>query len=383
VGPVDQNYFNGDAAAMVNYFGGEVGPIMTGTYKTDVAMNTRGHFVWLSAEDKQIDMTGVCAGTDAAFLRMSSQASGDMTVIKDGAFPIWADRATVPVVGVVEMDQNLFWNKEIDLNKFKARGMWTNETLRALIDQWRSDTIPQAEWDAKKLNITAATGWHKLGGLALFMSTTTAKGSQINGMWQQAIVDDLFNPLTTLMQGGYIPTVPIYLFASWDWYKVYAADDTWTPAARIASGQLAGLGLTRIWGQPAVGLMAEVPMATPYASLAEVWANVPADNYTYPITLDGINFSFFVFSFNRLRAEGMFYRGNAVTPVTAGVWCDVPQNMGLGAVVVAPPVVPPVEPPPVGTGELEERISNLELQVAALAGDMATLYQWAASAPKL
>jgi len=355
--PFDHQYdWNASPLTIEQIMGKEDVPM--GTYKTYVKNADKGHFVWLSSEDKQIDMQGVCSGTDTIFLRMVSQVTGNMTVSKDGAFPIWTDRATKPVVGVVEMDQNLFWNKEIDLNKFGARTMWENETLRAILDQWHVSTITQAEWDAKKLNITAGEGWHKIGGLCLFMSTTInpAHGSKIGGAWQQAIVDDLLKSLTTLMQGGYIPTVKIYVMASWDWYKDYAADTGWKPAKRIEDKQIAGLGLARVWGQSATGLMTEVPMAMPYATLSEVWQNIPADTYTYPIALTDIDFQFFVFSFNRLLASNMFYAGNNPTPVTCGMWCDTADNMGLGAVVTPPP---PVDP---NVAELQAKIKVMEAE---------------------
>ena len=218
--------------------------------------------------------------------------------------------------------------------------MWNNETLRAILEQWHIAQIPQAEWDAKKLNIKASEGWHKIHALVLFMSTDTAKGSKIGGQWQQAIIDDLLKPLTSLMQGGYIPTVKIYILSNWDWYRAYSTDAGWTPGARLASGQVAGLGLTRVWGQGADGLKTEVPMAAPYATLTEVWQNMPSDDYSYPLSLDGIDFQFFVFSFNRLRAINMFYKDATVTPVTCGYFCDTEPNF-LGA--AQPPVVPPVD----------------------------------------
>lgn len=369
----DWNVFYGSVDQMKQWMNKkEITPTMAGTYKTNVLTKDRGHFVWLSGDDKNVDMVGVSAGTDAAFLRMCSQVTGNMTVSKDNAFPIWTDRATKPVVGVVEMDQNLFWNKEIDLNKFKARTMWTNETLKAILEQWHIAQIPQAEWDAKKLNITAKEGWHNISGLVLFMSTTYAKSSLIGGAWQQAIVDDLLKPLTTLMEGGYIPTVKIYVMASWDWYRVYATNPEWNPAARIANKQLAGLGLTRVWGQSATGLMTEVPMAIPYATLAEVWQHAPADNYVYPISLEEIDFQFFVFSFNRLRANGAFYPGATVTPITCGMWCDTAANMGLGSNVVVPPPEPPVDPPvePPVDPLLEARVKALEDKAVAMQAEI-------------
>ncbi len=360
-GQLDWNVFDGSLNEMLNWAGMKGSETMTGIYKSSVPMAQRGRFAWLSADDKNIDISGACMGVDALMLGMCSQASGNMTVLKDAAFQTWAGRATVPVLGVISMDQNLFWNKEITLPVFQARTMWTNETLRAIIDQWRSEQIPQAEWDAHKLNITAGSGWHKLGGLVLFMSTTMAKGSQINGMWQQAIVDDLLKPLTTLMQGGYIPSVPIYLMASSAWYKVYDGDSSWVPGARIASKQLAGLGLTRVYGQDEPGLITDAaPMAKPMTAMSELWQYVPADTYTYPIKLTGgIDFQFFVFSFNRLRVSSMFYPVAAITPVTVGVWCDTAANMGLGTVTTTPPIVVP-------PSDLVARVEALESKMAAV-----------------
>jgi len=295
-----------------------------------------------------------------------------MTVIKDTAFPIWADRSTKPVGALIGMDQNLFWNKEIPLTKFQdplQRNMWNNETLKAILEQWHIAQIPQAEWDAKKLNITAKEGWHNVGALFLFMQTTIAKGSQIGGAWQQAIVDDLLKPLTSLMDGGYIPKVDIYLMASWEWYQVYAVDEYWKPASRVANKQIAGLGLTRVWGKAATGLMTEVPMGTPYNTLAEVWQNVPGDGYVYPLTLDGIDFKFFVFSFNRLLAKNAFYAGATLTPITCGMWCDTAANMGFGAIVVEPPpvVTPPTDP------TVESRLKALEDKDVAMQAEIDAL----------
>lgn len=352
---------------------GGITPPATGaimTYKQTVKQADRGRFVWLSSDDKQVDIAGVCAGADAALLRMVSQATGDMTVLKDAAFGVWCDRMTKPALGVVELDQNLFWNKEIDLNQFQnpaVRNLWTNETVRAILEQWHVAQIPQAEWDARRLQITAGEGWHPINGLVLLMTTVLAKGSKIEGKWQQAIVDDVVNLLTTLMEGGYIPTVKIYLLASWDWYRAYASDTGWTPAQRIAGGQVAGMGVMRVWGQPAAGLLSEIPMAAPYATLAEVWQNVPEDGYSYPLTLEGIDFQFFVWSFNRLMATSMFYPGASVTPVTCGTWCDTQAEMVKALGVVAPPPVDPgTNPAEVIDVAARARLDALEEKLAAI-----------------
>lgn len=345
---------------------------MPSIYKEDVPLTTRGNFIIISSSDKQVDLDGVSSGTDAVMMKMCSQATNSMLVAKDAAFPIWVDRATKPVIGLVEMDQNLFWNKEITLPVFQSRNMWTNETFRSIIEQWRSVPISQNEWDAKSLNINANSGWHKLNGLVLMMSTTVAKASAINGLWQSAIINDILKPLNTLMEGGYIPTIPIYLMASWNWYSFYAADQGWNPKQWLANKQLAGLGVMRPWGQNFTGLITDsAPMATPADKLSDVWQYCPSNDFKYPFNVDGINYSFFVYSYNRLRARDMFYAGTPdsnVSPVTCGLWYDTVEVMAkeLGSKVV---VIPPqIEPPVVPVNEYKAKVLEWET--------------WYANAPK-
>lgn len=307
---------------------------MAGTYKTNVPQADRGRFVILSDEDKKVDVAAVCAGVDGLGLAMVSQQVSGMLVKKDGAFQIYAGRATVPAAAIVVMDQDLFWKKEIDLNKFQdssARNMWNNETLRAMLEQWRSNPIPEAEWNAKKLNISAGDGgWLPISAIWLHMATmiNPVHNAQIGGAWQMAIVDDLLKPLTTLMQGGYIPKVPIYVMASGDWYKKYAGDTGWKIGDRIGNGQVAGCGVLRVWGREENGLVTELaPMVTPLDSVRQLWTYVPSESYSYPVTMNGSNFQFFVFSYNRLRATDMFYSGSEITPATCGTWCDTQEAM--------------------------------------------------------
>jgi len=367
---LDIDQWVGSEQQWLDYTGTNVIEVpMTGTYKTTVPMSERGRLTWFSDEDKKVDIAGVCAASDAVFLAMVSQATGTMLVKKDAAFPTWVDRLSVPGLGVVTLDANLFWNKEIDKDKFTARTMWVNETIRAIIDQWRSVAIPYYQWDAKKLEINSATGWHKLAGLVLLMTSTTyvKTGTGVNGMWQTALIDDITKVLRTLMDGGYIPLVPIYLAASWDFYKTYDGDETFKPELMIASGQLAGMGITRVWGKPQAGLMAEVPMGTPLETLSEAWAFVPGNDFAYPYSPKAANMQFFVYSFGRILAKSAFYAGASLSPITSAVWCDTASEMGksLGATITPPPVViPPVPIPELVT--LQAQVTSIQTKLELL-----------------
>lgn len=331
---------------------------MTGIYNTVVPIANRGHFVWFSSDDKQIDIQSVNTQTEAIFLRCVTQETGNMTVLSDPAFQTWVDRASVPVA-VIGIDQNLAWNKEITLPKWQARTMWENETFKAFINQWRSVPIPQSEWDAEKLNITAVAGWHKINAIVLHMTSYLTKGSVVNGMWQTAMVDDLLKPLTSLMQGGYIPTVKIYVAASSDWWEMYRTDTTWELSKRIQSGQVAGAGMLRVWGKSTLGLIEEAPMSSPAPTLAELWQYGVDENYTYPVKLDGIEFQFFLYSWNRIRATNVFYKDAIVTPTACGLWCDTAAAM-LETLGVAP------EEPPVVPGDLEIRLAAVEVLLQSI-----------------
>ena len=355
-GHVDCAHWMGTDDDFTNFIGGNtVVTTPAGIYKLDVAPGARGWLAWTSDDDKDVDVAALSAASDGLLFEMVSQVAAGMVVDKDTAFPIRAPRATVPGIGVIGLDADLFGKKEIDLNKFQStwRDMWNNETVRAVLEQWRSNPIPETEWADKHLNITAKDGgWVPLSALVLHMTTTTYSmhGSPINGMWQQAVVDDMLDVLTTLMQGQYIPTVPIYLMANHTWYETYKLDTGWTPGARIASGTLKGLALARVWHEAEDGLIAEAPMATPAATVQELRQYVPAASYQYPIIFSGINFQFFVYSWDRLRAVNMFYPGKTVTTFPALVWCDTKDEMykslnfqGAGK----PPDLPPDDTPPV------------------------------------
>jgi hypothetical protein len=357
---------------------------MAGINNINVPIAQRGWLGWISYDDKNVDMTNLCAGVDGLFLGMCSQEVSGMVMYKDGAFPIYAARATKPTFAVVTMDQDLFWKKEIDLPKFQGRDMWANETIRAIIDQWRSKPIPENEWNIHKLNITATDGgWLPISALVLYMSTTVnpTHGSPINGMWQQAIVTDITKVLTSLMQGKYIPTVKIMVAANEDWWTTYAADTNWAP---LKDGTISGLGIMRMWGKEVAGLPTELgPMATPAATVAELRQYVPADTYAYPEALKKFTFDFFVYSYNRLRAEGMFYSAKTITPLTAAVWRDTPADLVtfLGAATPPVPPVPPVDPTPDLTA-LTTRVTALEAQVVALTDVINEITLWAYSIPK-
>lgn len=311
-------------------------------------VSDRAHFVLISDEDKNVNVPAICKSVDTIGMMMVNQLVDGMIVHKDTGFQTWAGRATKPVVGVVGLDQDLFWKKEIDLDDFKARNMWSNETIRAILDQWRSAPIPASEWAAQHLNITAASGWHDIKALWLMMQTTTnpKHGSQIGGEWQMAIVEDLLKALTPLMDGGYIPKIPIFVMACHTWYKLYEGDEGWRLKAYIENGQVAGLGVMRTWGsspETEPGLITDVaPMALIADSVSEFWQYEPSAGYAYPFNLDYADYKFFVWSFNRLMASDMFYDGAAVTPAAVGSW-----NMTAAEVAeLLSAEVEPIDPEP-------------------------------------
>lgn len=358
----DWNFYKGDLDSMQKWIKKEPEvELMAGIYNQSVPIQDRANFVMVSDEDKSIDIANICGGTNLLAMQMVNQSTGTMNVHKDTGFQTWVDRSTLPVAGWIGLDQNLFWNKEIDLSNFKNtnyRNMWNNETLRAIIDQWRSVPIPDSEWNNKKLNINSITGWHKLSSLFFFMQTDTAKGSPINGMWQQAIVDDILNPLVSLMQSNAIPTIPIYVMANHNWWKKYSADSGWVIKQRIPD-MIEGIGDMRVWGQDEVGLITDkAPMTVPLVNVSDFWQYAPADGYQYPFTVDGLNFQFFVFTYNRLIAENMFYDESPTTPATCGIWNNTVDVMN--EVLNYIPSNPPVPPVPPVDLKLEARIIVLE-----------------------
>ena len=366
-GHVDCAHWMGTDDEFTNFIGGTVVTTPAGIYKLDVPPAARGWGAGSATTTKTWTWPASAPARTGVF-EMVSQVAAGMVWIWTRLSRSGRRGLTVPGIGVVGLDADLFGKKEIDLNKFQStwRDMWNNETVRAVLDQWRSNPIPETEWADKHLNITAKDGgWVPLSALVLHMTTTTYSmhGSPINGMWQQAVVDDMLDVLTTLMQGQYIPTVPIYLMANHTWYETYKLDTGWTPGARIASGTLKGLALARVWHEAEDGLIAEAPMATPAATVQELRQYVPAASYQYPIIFSGINFQFFVYSWDRLRAVNMFYPGKTVTTFPALVWCDTKDEMykslnfqGAGK----PPDLPPDD------SELTARVTALEGSVSAL-----------------
>jgi len=329
---------------------------MSGIYKQSVPNLEKATLTLFSQEDKTVPMDSVTS--DSIMLQMVSQASGNMKVISDTAFKIRAGRTKRSLYGLVTLDANLFQNKEITLPVFQNRNMWTNETLKALLEQWRVNPFTTDQWNAKNINISATdNGWIPLKGIVFLMYTTTytMHGSGINGLWQSAVLQDLVKVLNTLIEGGYIPNIPLYLLATPDFYKAYPE----------LSGTKIGRGILE------TGMFTEAP-GVPFATMKEAFAFRPDDTYQYGYVPEGFNPQFCIYSQNRFQVSGFGQ------PISVGLWNDTAKNMGFGDGVVDPPVDPPIDPP--ADGELEARVKELEDVVAVLKDTVDALVGWKDSA---
>jgi len=364
-GPVDLNSYNGTQDQMIEFFGAKSKPMTpSGIYKQTVTNANKATFTLFSDDDKTVPVDKITS--DLIMLKMVGQDTGTMLTHDDTAFKIRAGRVTNrPVFGWVNLDANMFWNKEITLPVFQNRGMYDNETVKSILKQWRVNAFTDNDWNNKTLNLKADDGgWIKLSGLVflLYVTTYKAAGTYINGLWQMALLMDQLKVFKTLMDGGYIPKVPMYVAAPAVFYKFYATDPTFANLKNVT--QLSGIGIVETG---AAGLFTEAPMTTPLETMADIFKYRPADSYQYSFIPDGINPMFCLYSQNRFRVSG--FGGT----LSVGLWSDTVVEMykTLGySGAITPPVEPPIEPPITPTdpdlAAVAARVTALEATVARL-----------------
>lgn len=356
------------------------GGTVSNTYNKDVAQLDRAGFVVLSGDDKQVDMPGVMSGAEAVMLRMGGNDVKEGNPYADSAFPIRANLVGhQPVFGWFNLDANFpLWVKGYNLDPFKNRLWYENETLKILLNSWRKNGISDIEWNAHNLNISATDqGWNRLDSIVFYMSNTqTNPGSTIPGIWQLATLDDMIEILNTFMEGGFIPKRNIYLVAPVEFFKKYDADATWREGLvnRISSGQLKGIGIIQY------GVFTEVPMATPFETVEEIFDFAPPDSFNYsfiPYALED-KVKFHIYSWNRFLAQPV-KTNNICTPITVGRWCDKEEAMEIetGIGIEFPGPIEPIPDP-----ELEARVKSLETKVSELQSVITKIENYLDSFPK-
>ncbi len=387
IGPVDGNYFNGSQANMVAYFTVETPKetLVTNTYKTDVLINDRAFGTALTIDDPREDMPAIAAASNFVMLQVGGSegqpGSGNELHSDGDTFRIRADRAHangLMVGGWFTLDAGYcLWREFMfdGVSDYRKRPFTASETLKTFLETWRK--LGTFGWD--KLNADDGN-WHPMDMIVLSVyETTTHIGKGISGAWQVAVIDDMVKYLKILMDGGYIPQVPVYVYSVPGFFQKYDTDLSVYLNNSLINKSISGIGM----GDP---LWPQIQSADTWP-LAEVSKSFRYSNeYKYPFVPFGCEgaVKFFMYSWDRFLVKEVMNRDGSPRTVAVITWCDTPAGMkkelNFGVVVPAPveppPPPPPIDPPPVEPPLESGKLDKILALVLAIYDKLIAFFDW-------
>lgn len=315
---------------------GEEVNTMAGTYVQTTPQESRASLVVLSDEDT-VDISQVAAGCDAVILKMLAMV--ETHLVADTQFKQRVGLAGT-ALGLLSLDASYL--VEWSLGVVESEPWYDSKFLKALLNQWRLVPISEADWSAHILNLRANDGkWAPLRGLVLYLWNTATP------LWQLATLKYALKYLTIFMADGHLPKVPVFVLADAAFFRTNDIDAIWQNGllGMLQNQSIAGVGILEV-GKP--GLFTEVPLATPLASVGDIFQFRPSNTYKYSFVPYGFETDvwFDIYSWNRFKVAGI------PAPLMVGCWCDTVEEMKEFLGVTNPP------PPPVS--DLESRVKSLE-----------------------